>query len=223
AKVTGNTRVIFIANPNNPTGTFSSREEIARLHAALPSNVLLVLDAAYAEYMDEGQDDGALELASSEANVLVTRTFSKIHGLAAERIGWGYADADIIGAMNRIRLPFNVTTAGQEAAVAALASEDFVTRSREHNAKWRQWLSDEVSALGNHGVKVVPSHANFLLVLFEGKVTAEQANAALIDKGYAVRWLPGQGLVNGLRMTIGTEAETRGLAQALREILADAG
>jgi len=219
AKVTDKTRVIFIANPNNPTGTFTARAEIARLHAAVPGHVLLVLDAAYAEYMDEDQDDGAMELASNQPNVLVTRTFSKIHGLAAERIGWGYAHADIIGAMNRIRLPFNVTAAGQEAAVAALAADDFVTMSREHNAKWRQWLSDEMSALGNHGLKVVPSHTNFLLVLFEGAVTAEQANAALMDKGYAVRWLPGQGLVNGLRITIGTEAETRGVAQALREIL----
>ncbi|MEP0730336.1 MAG: aminotransferase class I/II-fold pyridoxal phosphate-dependent enzyme, partial [Parasphingorhabdus sp.] len=105
---------------------------------------------------------------------------------------------------------------------AALAADAFVTSSRDHNRRWRQWLSDEMGALGNHGLRVVPSHTNFLLVLFEGKVTAEQANSALLDKGYAVRWLPGQGLVNGLRMTIGTEAETRGLAQALREILAAA-
>jgi histidinol-phosphate aminotransferase len=223
AKVTDRTKVIFIANPNNPTGTFTPRAEIARLHAALPGHVLLVLDAAYAEYMEEGQDDGALELASREKNVLVTRTFSKIHGLAAERIGWGYAHADIIGAMNRIRLPFNVTTAGQQAAVAALAADDFVTMSREHNAKWRQWLSEEMSALGNHGLRVVPSHTNFLLVLFEGAVTAEAANAALMERGFAVRWLPGQGLANGLRITIGTEEETRGVASALREILEAAG
>jgi histidinol-phosphate aminotransferase len=223
AKVNDKTRVVFIANPNNPTGTFSTREEIARLQAELPGHVLLVLDGAYAEYLEADEDDGALELASSLPNVLVTRTFSKIHGLAAERIGWGYAAEDIIGAMNRIRLPFNVTTAGQEAAVAALASDDFVESSREHNAKWRQWLSDEISALGNHGLRAIPSHTNFLLVLFEGKVSAEQANNALMEKGYAVRWLPGQGLVNGLRMTIGTEEETRGLAQVLREILETTG
>ena len=219
AKVTDRTRVVFVANPNNPTGTFSSREDIARLQAELPGHVLLVLDGAYAEYLESGEDDGALELAETKANVLVTRTFSKIHGLAAERIGWGYASTEIIDAMNRIRLPFNVTTAGQQAALAALAADDFVASSREHNAKWRQWLSDEMGALGNHGLRVIPSHTNFLLVLFEGKVTAEQANSALLDKGYAVRWLPGQGLVNGLRMTIGTEDETRGLALALREIL----
>ena len=219
AKVNDKTRVVFIANPNNPTGTFSSRADIARLQAELPGHVVLVLDGAYAEYLDADEDDGALELAETKANVLVTRTFSKIHGLAAERIGWGYASSEIIGAMNRIRLPFNVTTAGQEAAVAALAADDFVASSRVHNAKWRQWLSDEINGLGNHGLRVVPSHTNFLLVLFEGKMTAEQVNAALMEKGYAVRWLPGQGLVNGLRMTIGTEDETRGLAAALREIL----
>jgi len=140
AKVTANTRVIFIANPNNPTGTFTPREELMRLHAALPPHVLLVLDGAYAEYLEADEDDGALALAGSTANILVTRTFSKIHGLAAERIGWGYADAAIIGAMNRIRLPFNVTTAGQNAALAALASDDFVTNSRGHNRQWRQWL-----------------------------------------------------------------------------------
>jgi histidinol-phosphate aminotransferase len=219
AKVTANTRVIFIANPNNPTGTFTPREELMRLHAALPPHVLLVLDGAYAEYLEADKDDGALALAGSTANILVTRTFSKIHGLAAERIGWGYADAAIIGAMNRIRLPFNVTTAGQNAALAALAADDFVTNSRDHNRQWRQWLSDEMRALGNHGLRVIPSHTNFLLVLFEGQVTAEMANQALMDKGYAVRWLPGQGLVNGLRMTIGTAEETQGLAQAMREIL----
>ncbi|MEO0439767.1 MAG: histidinol-phosphate transaminase [Pseudomonadota bacterium] len=219
AKVTEKTRVVFIANPNNPTGTLSSGEEIRRLQAALPPEVLLVLDGAYAEYLEADEDDRALEMAATLPNVLVTRTFSKIHGLAAERIGWGYGPEEIIGAMNRIRLPFNVTTAGQEAALAALAADDFVTSSRDHNRRWRQWLADELTAMGNHGLRVIPSHTNFLLVLLEGKVSAEQANGALMDKGYAVRWLPGQGLVNGLRITIGTEEETRGVATALREIL----
>lgn len=223
ARVTERTRVIFIANPNNPTGTFTPREEIARLHAALPGHVLLVLDGAYAEYLDDGADDGALALAHEQENVLVTRTFSKIHGLAAERIGWGYGAPAIIDVMNRIRLPFNVTTAGQDAALAALAADDFVATSRAHNKQWRQWLFDEISALGNHGLRAIPSQTNFLLVLFEGKLSAEQANLALIEAGYAVRWLPGQGLVNGLRMTIGTEEQTRGLAAALRKIVEAAG
>lgn len=221
AKVSDKTRVIFIANPNNPTGTLTARAEIKRLHAALPSHILLVLDGAYAEYLDD--DDGALELAAAMPNVLVTRTFSKIHGLAAERIGWGYGAPDIIGAMNRIRLPFNVTSAGQAAALAALSSDDFVASSRDHNRQWRTWLTEEIDALGNHGLRAIPSHTNFLLVLFEGKVTAEQANAALMDKGYAVRWLPAQGLVSGLRITIGTEEETKGVAAALRDIVEAAG
>lgn len=219
AKVTDKTKLIYLANPNNPTGTLIGAAEVKRLHDALPSNVLLVLDGAYAEYLETAEDDGALELAKAASNVLVTRTFSKIHGLAAERIGWGYASAAIIDAMNRIRQPFNVTTAGQEAALAALADETFVENSRDHNRTWRDIMTAEIAALGNHGLRVIPSHTNFLLVLFEGTLTAEAANQALMDKGYVVRWLPGQGLVNGLRITIGTEEENRGFMDALRSIL----
>ncbi len=120
ALVTDRTRIVFIANPNNPTGTYAGRDEIARLHAGLPGNVLLVLDHAYAEYIEGGLDDGGMALAASAPNVLVTRTFSKMYGLAAERIGWGYASAPIIDAMHRIRLPFSITIAGTAAAVAAV-------------------------------------------------------------------------------------------------------
>lgn len=219
ACVTPATRIVFIANPNNPTGTYAPRTEIARLHAALPGHVLLVLDQAYAEYLADGDDDGGLALATTAPNVLVTRTFSKIHGLAAERIGWGYASAAIIEALHRIRLPFNVTTAGQQAAIAALGDNGFVAASRAHNAQWRAWLAGEIAAMGNHGLRAVPSEANFLLVLFEGAVSAEQAYKGLMERGYIVRWLPGQGLPQALRMTIGTEAETRGLADALRDVV----
>lgn len=219
ACVTDRTRIVFIANPNNPTGTFVPRDELARLHAGLPPSVLLVLDQAYAEYLGADEDDAGLALAMSAPNVLVTRTFSKIYGLAAERIGWGYASAAIIEALHRIRLPFNVTTAGQHAAIAALGDEAFVEASRAHNAQWRAWLAGEIAALGNQGLRSVPSHANFLLVLFEGGVSAEVAYHSLIARGYIVRWLPGQGLPHALRITIGTEAETRGLAAALREIV----
>ncbi|WP_033074402.1 histidinol-phosphate transaminase [Sphingopyxis sp. MWB1] len=219
AAVTDRTRVVYLANPNNPTGTLASREDVARLHAALPADVLFVIDQAYAEYLTPDQDDGGLELAKSAPNVLVTRTFSKIHGLAAERIGWGYASAEVIGALHKIRAPFNVTRCGQAAAIAALGDDEFVTRSREHNEKWRRWLADEMESLGNHGVRVVPSAANFLLVLFEGEVSAETVNARLMKAGYIVRWLPGQGLPHALRMTIGTEEETRGLAAAVRAAL----
>ena len=219
AHVTPKTRVLFLANPNNPTGTYASKADLARLYAGLPNDCLLVVDHAYAEYLDAADDDGAFVLAREAPNVLVTRTFSKIYGLAAARVGWAYGPAPVIDAMQRIRAPFNIATAGQEAAVAALGDDAFVEKSRAHNAQWRNWFANEIAALGNAGVRAVPSKANFLLVLFEGAVTAETAYRRLMEKGYIVRWLPGQGLAHGLRMTIGTEEETRGLAAALREIV----
>lgn len=218
AAVTDKTRVVFVANPNNPTGTMAGRDEIARLHKALPADVLLVIDQAYAEYLEPDEDDGALELAKTADNVLVTRTFSKIYGLAAERIGWGYGPAKVIEALHKIRAPFCVTTGGQAAAIAALADDGFVTRCREHNRVWRKWFEDEIAGMGNAGLRAIPSKANFSLVTFpeNGPVSAESAYNALMQAGYIVRWLPGQGLPNALRITIGTEVEMRGLTAALR-------
>ncbi|HKT76279.1 MAG TPA: histidinol-phosphate transaminase [Sphingobium sp.] len=216
ACVTDRTKVVFLANPNNPTGTMTPREEIARLHAALRPDMLFVLDQAYAEYLDADEDDAGLELAKSAANVLVTRTFSKIYGLAAERIGWGYASAEVIDVLHRIRAPFNVTTAGQAAAIAAVRDHGWVEASRAHNRKWREWLAGEVASLSNHGLRAVPSKANFILILFEGALTAEAAMKGLWDEGFATRWLPGQGLPNGLRITIGTEEQVRAVAAKLR-------
>lgn len=223
AAVTGLTRLVYVANPNNPTGTFLPRAEIARLHAGLPADVLLVLDQAYAEYLADADDDGGLALAQTAANVFVTRTFSKIHGLAAERIGWGYGPAPVIDALHRIRGPFNVTTGGQHAAVAALGDTQFVAAARAHNTRWRAWFADEIAALGNAGLRAVPSEANFMLVLFAGALTAEAAYRGLMAAGFIVRWLPGQGLGQGLRITIGTENETRGVAAALRDLVTAAG
>ena len=214
AAVTERTKVVFVANPNNPTGTYSTREEIARLHAGLPSSVLLVLDQAYTEYLEPEDDDGALDLARSASNVLVTRTFSKIFGLASERVGWGYASPEIINAMHRIRAPFAFSIGAQAAAIAALGDADFVERSRSHNREWRGWFSEQVDALP--GLRAVPSKANFVLVLFEGLLTAEDAYKALMAAGYATRWLPGQGLPQALRITIGTEAEMRDVVAVLR-------
>jgi histidinol-phosphate aminotransferase len=218
AAVTPKTRLIYLANPNNPTGTLTSDDEIARLHAGLPADVLLVLDQAYGEYRD---DDGtaAFDLARAHGNVLITRTFSKIYGLAAERIGWAYGQPYLIDTLNRIRGPFNVTSAGQAAAIAALADTDFVINSREHNRIWRDWMVGEVASLSNHGLRAIPSAGNFILVLFEGAVSAEMANSALIEAGYVVRWLPSQGLGHGLRITIGTEDENKGMMSALRAAL----
>ncbi|AXJ95183.1 MULTISPECIES: histidinol-phosphate transaminase [unclassified Sphingomonas] len=214
AAVTDRTRIVFVANPNNPTGTYTSRADIARLHAGLRKDILLVLDQAYTEYLDAEDDDGGLELARTEPNVLVTRTFSKIFGLAAERIGWGYAAPAIIDAMHRIRAPFSFGIGAQRAAIAALADTDFVARSREHNREWRGWFARAVDAIP--GLRAVPSKANFVLVTFDGALTAEVAYQALMTAGYATRWLPGQGLPNALRITIGTEAEMRAVVEVLR-------
>ena len=217
--VTDRTRLVFVANPNNPTGTFAPAGEIARLHAALPRDVLLVIDQAYGEYIDANDDDGGLALARTESNVLVTRTFSKIYGLAAERIGWGYGSPAVIDAMHRIRAPFCVTTAGQAAAIAAIGDTAWEARAREHNATWRTWFVEQIAALGNAGLRVVPSQANFVLVLFEGDLSGEAAFRGLMEAGYIVRWLPGQGLPHALRITIGTEEECRGVIAALRALV----
>ena len=223
ACVTDKTKVVYVANPNNPTGTYASKDEIARLHAGLRADVLLVLDHAYAEYIEGDAEDGGMALAESAANVLVTRTFSKMYGLAAERIGWGYASLAIIEAMHRIRLPFSITIAGTAAAVAALGDTDFVEQTKAHNAQWRAWFTQQIGQLGNKGLRAVPSQANFVLVLFEGELTAEVAYKGLMDAGYIVRWLPGQGLPHGLRITIGTAEETQGVAAALRVLAEEAG
>ena len=215
AAVTGRTRVVFIANPNNPTGSFLARSEIARLHAGLPADVLLVLDQAYAEYLAPEEDDGGFALAAAHANVLVTRTFSKAYGLAGERIGWATGAPGLIDALNRIRGPFNVTNGGQAAAVAALGDQQFIAASREHNAGELARFTEAMAGLGNHGIRPLPSKANFALVLFEGALTAPVALQAVAEAGYAVRHLPGQGLPQALRITIGTAADMDAIAAAI--------
>lgn len=218
ALVTDRTRVIFVANPNNPTGSFLPKGEIARLHAALPSDVLLVIDQAYGEYVAPEDDDGAMALAVAHENVLVTRTFSKIFGLAGERIGWGTGAPGIIQTLNRIRGPFNVSSTGQAMALAALDDAAFVERSRVHNRDERARFVEKIELLGNHGLRPLPSQANFVLVLFEGALTAEVAFEGLAERGYIVRWLPGQGLPQALRFTIGHRKDMDTIADALREM-----
>jgi histidinol-phosphate aminotransferase len=180
--------------------------------------VLLVIDQAYAEYLAPAEDDGGLGLAAMHANVLVTRTFSKIYGLAGDRVGWATGAPDLIAALDRIRGPFNLTDAGQAAAIAALADQHFVARSREHNRNTRDHFVHAVAALGNHGLRPLPSKANFVLVLFEGDLGAQAAHDGLAARGYATRWLPGQGLPQGLRITIGTEEQMDEVAAILREL-----
>ena len=225
ACVTPRTRIVYLANPNNPTGTMIGRSELHRLHAALPGDTLLVLDAAYAEYIDDPDYEDGIEMARHLPNVITTRTFSKIYGLAAERIGWAYGPQSVIDVLNKTRAPFNVTTAGQAAAIAALGDQAWIDAAKAHNAQWRAWLTAEIESMGNHGVRPVPSAANFVLIIFPeaGPRTAEEANRFLTSRGYLTRWLPKQDLANGLRITIGTEEETRGVAATLREFLERAG
>nr|WP_086492304.1 histidinol-phosphate transaminase [Novosphingobium panipatense] len=218
ALVTDRTRVVFVANPNNPTGSYLPGGEIARLHAGLPSDVLLVLDQAYGEYVAPEDDDGAMALAQAHANVLVTRTFSKIFGLAGERIGWATGAPGIVATLNRIRGPFNVSATGQAMALAALGDADFVEASRIHNRDERARFVKALEALGNHGLRPLPSQANFVLVLFEGALTAETAFEGLAERGYIVRWLPGQGLPQALRFTIGKPEDMDTIAAALRDM-----
>ena len=223
AAVTGRTRVVFIANPNNPTGSYLSPAEIERLHAGLPGGVLLVVDQAYGEYLPEEEAAHTLALAARHENVLVTRTFSKIYGLAGERIGWATGAPPLIDALNRIRGPFNVTTGGQAAALAGLADDGFVAASREHNAVERARFVDALAALGNRGIRPLPSEANFVLVLFEGALEAADALAGIAEEGYAVRHLPGQGLPHALRITIGKREDMDAIAACIARMAGEAG
>jgi histidinol-phosphate aminotransferase len=205
----------MLANPNNPTGSFLPASEVARLHAGLPPDALFVLDQAYAEYLEPGDDDQGLALAERHANVLVTRTFSKIYGLAGERIGWATGTPELIGELNRTRGPFNVTNHGQAAALAAVGDDGWVERSRTENAAERARFVTSLEALGNHGIRPEPSEGNFVRVLFEGTLTAEAAIDAIGEAGYAVRHLPGQGLPHALRITIGTRADMDRVTEAI--------
>jgi histidinol-phosphate aminotransferase len=222
AAVTPATRVVLLDNPNNPVGTFLPPAEVARLHAGLPSGVLLVIDEAYGEYVDPAFQTQAFALAQAHENVLVSRTFSKAYGLAAERVGWVTGSAYLVDLVNRLRGAFNVSVSGQKAALAALGDQSFVAASREHNARERTRLAEAIAGLGNHGISASPSEANFLLVHFEGTVTAPQALDALADAGYAVRHLPSQGLPNALRITIGTTEATSDVIATLRQLCGEA-
>ncbi|AWW73588.1 histidinol-phosphate transaminase [Erythrobacter sp. KY5] len=216
--VTPNTRVVFLANPNNPTGTWIAPEEVKRLHAGLPADVLLVVDEAYAEYLDPAHQRVGFDLAARHDNVLVTRTFSKIHGLAAERVGWATGAPGLIEVLNRIRGPFNVTVSGQKAALAALGDTEFVEASRTHNAAERARFVEAIAALGNHGLSAVPSEANFVLARFDGDLKAETALTAIAEAGYAVRHLPSQGLADALRITIGKSQDMDRVIATLRKL-----
>ncbi|HEX7886330.1 MAG TPA: histidinol-phosphate transaminase [Phenylobacterium sp.] len=212
------TRLIFLANPGNPTGTWIPFSEVLRLHAALSPSVVLVLDGAYSEFATDPAFQDGLDFARGSDNVVVTHTFSKLHGLAALRVGWGYAPADIATAVDRIRLPFNTSIAGQRAAVAALADEDFQARSIAHVEQWRPWLAQQ---LGGLGLEIVgPSATNFVLVGFPTSGnTAAAADAFLSARGLLTRRVLNYGLPDHLRITIGLEEHNRSVIGALAEFM----
>lgn len=204
------TRIVFIANPNNPTGTMIGMAEIERLAAGLPRQAILVIDGAYAEYV-EGYDGGAA-LATARSNVFMTRTFSKIYGLGGLRIGWGYGPRHIIDVLNRIRGPFNLSNAQLETAEAAVRDQEHVARCRAENARLRVWLAE---ALAELGVPSDTSTANFILARFASRDEAEACDAYLQAEGLIVRRVAGYGLPHCLRITIGDEAACRRVAHAV--------
>ena len=215
ALVNERTKLVFFANPSNPTGTIITDAEVGRLHEGLPSDVILVIDGAYAEFCSDPNFNVGLDLAREAPNVVVTRTFSKLHGLAALRVGWAYAPAAVAAAVERIRLPFNTSTAAQEAAVVALSDFEFQARSVALVETWRPWLAQQIGGLG---LEVTPSQANFLLIGFPKSPDARDARAAeafLADQGYLVRGLTNYGLPNHLRVTIGLEDHNRAVVEAL--------
>ncbi len=216
--MTPRTKVVFLANPNNPTGTYVPFDEVKRLHRELPPHVLLVLDAAYAEYVRRNDYESGIELVATSDNVVMCRTFSKIYGLAALRLGWLYGPAHVVDALNRIRGPFNVNAAAQAAGIAAIQDTAHVEAARAHNDKWLAWITDELRKLG---LDVTPSIANFVLIHFpitQGH-TAEDADALLTKRGLITRRVKAYKLPNALRMSIGSEEANRLVVQALAEFM----
>ncbi|OLF71805.1 histidinol-phosphate aminotransferase [Maricaulis sp. W15] len=212
------TKIVFLANPNNPTGTYIPDAEVRRLRDGLPSSTLLVLDAAYAEFVRLPDYEAGIELARERDDVIVTRTFSKIHGLAALRLGWAYGNKAIIDVLHRVRGPFNVNMAAIEAGTAAIGDHEFQTRSADHNDEWVAYLRQQIGGLG---LEVTPSVCNFVLIHFPetpGR-TAAEADAYLTSKGLIIRGVEPYGLPNALRATVGTEAENRRLVEALTDFM----
>jgi len=217
AAVTEKTRIVCLANPNNPTGTYVSKDDVRRLHAGLPKNVLLVIDAAYAEYVSRNDYESGVELVDQAENVVMTRTFSKIYGLGGLRLGWMYGPAGIVDVMSRLRQPFNVNSAAQIAGIAALDDISHTDASRTNNDIWLPWLSAELTKLG---LEPVPSVGNFLLVGFGSKERAVAANEWLMNDGLIPRLVAGYGLPEHLRITVGTEAEVKAVQASLARFVA---
>ncbi|MFP3545309.1 histidinol-phosphate transaminase [Rhizobium sp. SIMBA_035] len=218
AAVTPKTKIVFIANPGNPTGTYVPVSEIRRLQAGLPKDAVLVLDAAYAEYVRRNDYESGIEIVSSNANVVMTRTFSKVYGLAALRVGWMYAPAEIIDALNRIRGPFNMNAPAISAGAAAVRDQSHVQEAVAFNLMWIEKLK---GALETIGLTVTPSVTNFILIHFpdaDGKRAAD-ADEFLTSRGYVLRAVKGYGFPNSLRMSVGPEEANRGVIESLGEFM----
>ena len=214
AAVTERTRMVFLANPNNPTGTYLPASELRRLHAGLRPDIMLVVDSAYADFVTAGDYTAGIDLVDSARNVVMVRTFSKI-GLAAARVGWMYGPREIIDMVNRIRGPFNLNRPAIFAAAEAARDIEFTTRLREYNADWRDWLSQ---SLQSNQLRVVPSQGNFILVLFPDAAQASAAFQALFAQGLIVREIgESYGIPNGLRISIGPEDAMRRVVEVLKD------
>ncbi len=211
------TRIVFLANPNNPTGTYLSRDELQRLRAGLPDDVLLVIDSAYAEFVSRNDYSAGEELVRRSDNTVMTRTFSKIYGLAALRVGWAYAPKPVVEVIDRVRGPFNVNTPAQAAAAAALADVAHSDAARTHNDIWLPRLSRQMAELG---LDVLPSIGNFILARFPEDKDSGAADAMLRRRGIVTRRMAGYGLPEALRITVGTEAENQAVTEALAEFMA---
>src|SRR5271165_6770503 len=218
-RVTERTRIVFIANPNNPTGTYLGAAEMARLHAGLPPSVVLAIDAAYAEFVNRNDYEAGLALVDRAKNVVMLRTFSKIYALAGLRLGWAYCPPAIADVLNRVRGPFNVATPAIAAGVAAVEDVEALKRARAHNDQWQPWFSQRLAALG---LPLTPSVGNFVLPRFadEPGRDAEAAFAFLQSRAILTRKMAGYGLPQHLRITIGTGAEMEKVAAVLGEFVA---
>ena len=218
--VTPRTRLVFLANPNNPTGTYVSFDEVKRLHAGLPADCLLVIDAAYAEYVRRNDYEAGMELVSTSKNVVMTRTFSKAYGLAGLRLGWAYCPANVADVLNRIRGPFNVAMPAIAAGAAAVRDTAHLAKAVEHNDLWLPKVTSAVEAMG---LKVIPSVGNFVLVQFpeDGVKTAADADGFLASNNVIVRRMDAYGLPGALRVSIGDEAGCTAVIDALRSFMAD--
>ena len=215
ARVGPRTRILFLANPNNPTGSYLDGAELRRLHRGLPEEVLLVIDAAYCEFVTRGDYEAGAELVDEGANVVMTRTFSKIFALSALRLGWAYCPRGVADVLNRVRPPFNINAPAQAAGRAAIEDVAFAAAARDHNERWRGWLAERLAGLG---LEVSPSVTNFLLVGFGAGAGGDAAAADrfLRGRGIILRRLDNYGLPQCLRVTIGREDEMHALVAALQ-------